>query len=153
MMKNTVSTTVLQLDNFLPYRISVLANRLSRTLAGRYQTQFQISIAEWRVLAVLGETPDLSAAEVADKTAMDKVAVSRAVNRLTSVGLLSKHLAEQDKRRSVLSLTTEGTLIYQQIVPVALSFERSLKAALTATELTHLHTLLAKIQGLDVEAL
>ncbi len=69
--------TPLELDSFLPYRISVLANTISTTLAGAYSQRFDLRIPEWRVLATLGGYPDSSAREVARRTAMDKVAVSR----------------------------------------------------------------------------
>ena len=73
---------LLQLDNFLPYRLSVLTNLVSTAIAGAYRERFGLSIPAWRVLAVLANSPDLSAAEVGQRTAMDKVAVSRAVRAL-----------------------------------------------------------------------
>jgi DNA-binding MarR family transcriptional regulator len=60
----------------------VLTNLISSAIAGAYRERFGLSIPEWRVLAVLANSPDLSAAEVAQRTAMDKVAVSRAVRSL-----------------------------------------------------------------------
>ena len=39
-------------------------------------------MTEWRVMAVLARFEGLSAREVAERTAMDKVAVSRALARL-----------------------------------------------------------------------
>jgi DNA-binding MarR family transcriptional regulator len=73
---------LLELERFLPYRLSVLANTMSAAIAGAYAERFQLSIPEWRVLAVLARAPGLSAAQVAERTAMDKVAVSRAVAAL-----------------------------------------------------------------------
>ena len=69
----------LDLDRFLPYRLSVLSNRISTSVAQMYSEHFQLTITEWRVMAILGRYPDLSANEVAQRSAMDKVAVSRAV--------------------------------------------------------------------------
>jgi DNA-binding MarR family transcriptional regulator len=79
---------VLELERFLPYRLSVLSNRLSNAIARSYEQRFQLSVTEWRVIAVLGRFPGLSANEVAERTAMDKVAVSRAVARLLESGRL-----------------------------------------------------------------
>lgn len=67
----------LDLEHFLPYRLSVLSNTVSTALAGAYARRFGLSIPQWRVIAVLARTPGLSAAAVAERTAMDKVAVSR----------------------------------------------------------------------------
>ena len=72
----------LDLEHFLPYRLSVLSNRISQAIASRYAQRFEIGVTEWRVVAVLGRYPGLSAGEVAARTAMDKVAVSRALARL-----------------------------------------------------------------------
>ena len=72
----------LVLEDFLPYRLSVLSNTVSTAIAGAYHERFGLSIPEWRVLCILAMTPDLSAAEVAQRTAMDKVAVSRATASL-----------------------------------------------------------------------
>ena len=69
----------LHLDRFIPYRLSVLTNTVSMIIAGAYEREFGLSIPQWRVIAVLARYPDLSAVEVAERTAMDKVAVSRAV--------------------------------------------------------------------------
>src|SRR3546814_1367690 len=72
----------LELERFLPYRLSVLSNRVSQKIADTYAERFGLAVTEWRVIAVLGRYPDLSAGAVAERTAMDKVAVSRAVARL-----------------------------------------------------------------------
>src|SRR5215475_3245077 len=92
----------LDLEHFLPYRLSILSNTISQAIAREYELRFQLSITEWRVIAVLGLYPDLSAGEVAARTAMDKVAVSRAVARLGKAGRVRRTLADHDRRRSVL---------------------------------------------------
>src|SRR5690606_42112870 len=76
----------LDLDRFLPYRLSVLSNAVSAAIAREYAERFRLGITEWRVMAVLGLDPGLSASEVAGRTALDKVAGSRAVARLVGGG-------------------------------------------------------------------
>src|SRR3954469_13741602 len=78
----------LDLEHFLPYRLSVLSNRISSAIAREYSQRFGLGVTEWRVMAVLGRYPGLSANQVATRTAMDKVAVSRAVARLLDAGRL-----------------------------------------------------------------
>ena len=94
---------VLELDRFLPYRLSVLSNRISQDIARLYAERFALGITEWRVLAVLGRYPDLSASELVERTAMDKVAVSRAVARLLRDGRLKRRVHGDDRRRSSCS--------------------------------------------------
>ena len=57
----------LLLDRFIPFRLSVLTNKVSGAIARHYSERFGLSIPEWRVMAVLGETPGLSAREAATK--------------------------------------------------------------------------------------
>ena len=99
-MPAPANAPALSLEHFLPYRLSVLANTVSSALAGAYALRFGLTIPQWRVIAVLARTPGLSAADVAERTAMDKVAVSRAVAGLARTGRLRRATAAGDRRRS-----------------------------------------------------
>ena len=136
----------LDLDRFLPYRLSVLSNRVSQDIARLYAERFGLGITQWRILAVLGRYPDLSATEVAERTAMDKVAVSRAVASLLDAGLLRRRAHGADRRRSVLELSARGYRIYDEVAPLALAFEQRLLAGLSPDER---RTLLALFDKLD----
>ena len=135
----------LNLKEFLPYRLSIVTNRISASFARLYSEKFNLSIPEWRVMAVLGQQPGLSADEVCGETEMDKVPVSRAVSKLLSKGLLMRNFSGQDRRRSILHLSEAGYGMYAQIVPLALTYEAELKAALTAEEQSQLEVLLDKL--------
>ncbi len=124
----------LELDHFLPYRLSVLSNTVSTAIAGAYQRRFGLTIPEWRVMAVLAMNPGLSAAQVAQRTAMDKVAVSRAVTSLLQHRRIGRQMARHDRRRSLLRLSPAGQRVYAQVVPFALAYERDLLEPLTARE-------------------
>lgn len=147
------ATEPLALEAFLPYRLATLSNRVSRAIAALYSERFGISIPEWRVMAVLGERPEISARAVAERTAMDKVAVSRAVRRLLAKGFLERHFAPDDRRRSVLALSAAGRRVYGEVVPLARAFEARLLAALTREERAILSLLLAKLEALGIEDL
>src|SRR5690625_34245 len=136
---------VLELEHFLPYRLSVVSNHISQTIANAYAERFGISITEWRVLAVLGRYPELSANGVAERTAMDKVAVSRAVARLFKTGLIERETHDSDRRRSVLRLSTAGYRIYDQVAPMALDYERRLLAGFSDAERATLARLIDRL--------
>jgi len=140
------STLELDLGDFLPYRLSVLSNTVSTAIAGAYAQRFGLTIAQWRVVAVLARTPGLSAAAVAERTAMDKVAVSRAVAGLIRAGRVRRAMARSDRRRSMLTLTTRGRVVYARIVPWALEYERRLLAELAARERAQFDMMLARLQ-------
>ena len=142
----------LELQNFLPYRLSVLSHRPSDAIARAYSQRFALGVTEWRVMAVLGRYPDLSANQVAQRTAMDKVAVSRAVAKLLDSGRLLRAFDDDDRRRSVLRLSEAGYAIYDQIVPLALGFERQLLGDMDAAERTLLFRLLDRLDELELRA-
>lgn len=114
------------LEDFLPYRLSITSHTVSTNIARVYEKRFGVSIPEWRVIAVLGRYPGLSAVEVADRTLMDKVAVSRAVTKLIKNGRIDREFADADRRRSILNLSEEGRKVHNEIAPLALDFERQL---------------------------
>lgn len=138
---------VLELEYFLPYRLSVLSNRISQEIARLYAERFALNVTEWRLLAVLGRYPDLTATELAERTAMDKVAVSRAVASLVAEGRLTRKVDGDDRRRSKLRLSAKGYRIYDQVAPLALAYERELVAGLRADERAALDRLLQLVEA------
>lgn len=143
---------MLDLERFLPYRLSVLSNRISADIAQLYATRFDLSIPEWRVIAVLAKRPGLSATEVAQRTAMDKVAVSRAVSSLLDAGRIQRDIDGDDRRKSVLRLTDAGRAVYEDVAPKALAYEQRLLGALRSDERQALDRLLARMEQLTGEA-
>ena len=119
-------TDELILENFLPYRLAVLSHTVSTKIASVYDKRFGLSIPEWRVIAILGRFPGLSAVEVAERTMLDKVAVSRAVSKLIKNGRLHREFADADRRRSILNLSEEGHRVHDEVAPLALQFEQDL---------------------------
>lgn len=140
-----MKATMLDLEQFLPYRLSVLSNTISGTLAEAYSSQHGLSISEWRVLAILGRFPGSSAGEVAARGAMDKVAVSRAVSRLLDAGRIRRRFADADRRRSILELSARGWKIYRQVTPILLAYEADLLDGLSAPERRQLDKLLKRL--------
>ncbi|GAB6195070.1 MarR family winged helix-turn-helix transcriptional regulator [Lysobacter xanthus] len=142
----------LDLEHFLPYRLSVLSNRVSGAIARMYSERFGLGVTEWRVMAVLGRYPDLSAGEVAQRTAMDKVAVSRAVASLAESGRVERETHGDDRRRSVLRLSEAGRAVHAEIAPLALAFERRLLDGIPAAERDVLFRLLDRLDELELQA-
>jgi DNA-binding MarR family transcriptional regulator len=114
------------LEDFLPYRLSITSHTVSTNIARVYEKRFSVSIPEWRVIAILGRYPGLSAVEVADRTLMDKVAVSRAVTKLIKNGRIDREFADADRRRSILNLSEAGQEVHNEIAALALQFEQEL---------------------------
>lgn len=133
------------LEDFLPYRLSILSNTVSSTIASAYNKRFGLSIPEWRVIAVLGRFPGISAVEVAERTLMDKVAVSRAVTKLIKTGRIDRQFADADRRRSILHLSEEGRNVHDEIAPLALKFEEDLLHGLSEEEINTLNVVMERL--------
>jgi DNA-binding MarR family transcriptional regulator len=135
----------LELERFLPYRLSILSNTISQGIADDYQKRYDLSVTEWRVMAVLARFDGLSAREVAERTAMDKVAVSRALARLVEAGRVNRDTHDGDKRRSVLGLSEAGWKLHDEVAPMARAREREVLAKLDQEERVWLERILDKL--------
>jgi DNA-binding MarR family transcriptional regulator len=135
----------LDLEHFLPYRLSILSNRVSRAIAARYAKAFDLTIPEWRIIAVLGRRPGLSAKDIAEATEMDKVAVSRAVARLVAARRIVGEADAADGRRQLLWLSAQGEALHARIAPIALQAEQRLLATLDARERKQLDALIDRL--------
>ena len=125
---------ILQLERYLPYRLSILSNRISALISEIYSYKFALSITEWRIIAVLGEYPDVSADEVSLKTQIEKSILSRAINKLVQRKLLQREFDPFDRRRSMLRLTATGLSVYDEVVPVSYDYEKALVSCFTDAE-------------------
>lgn len=136
----------IELEQFLPYRLSVLTNTISSIIAGSYRDRFGLGIPDWRVMAVLARYPGSSAQQLAEHTRMDKVAVSRSVSRLVERELLTRKVAADDRRRSSLYLSPAGEQIYARIVPLARDYEARLLQGISPERRAALDGLLNDLQ-------
>ncbi|EIL93626.1 MULTISPECIES: MarR family winged helix-turn-helix transcriptional regulator [Rhodanobacter] len=135
----------LELERFVPYQLSIVSNTVSQAIADDYQQRYDLGVTEWRVMAVLARFDGLSAREVAERTAMDKVAVSRALARLVAAGRVRRETHSDDKRRSVLDLTPAGWRIHDEVAPMARQRERELLGQLEPEEQRWLRSILDKL--------
>ena len=142
----------LDLRAFLPYRLSALTNRISRGFAALYSEQFGLGIPEWRVMAVLGQSPGLSADQVCARTEMDKVTVSRAVSKLLTKKYVQRDTDAADRRRSVLGLSGRGSRMYARIIPLARQYEHQLLRGLDPAQQRQLWAILDGLDGVTATA-
>lgn len=139
------SSVLINLEQFLPFRISVLSNRVSANIAKVYGDRYGIAIPEWRVITLLALYPGSSASEVSDRSAMDKVAVSRAVARLLERGFIRRETHGDDRRRSMLALSPAGRQVYETAAPLVNAMEERLMSVLSDEERKVLETLIDRL--------
>ena len=125
----------MKLKNFLPYQLSVLSNKVSQGIALYYREQHDISIPEWRVLALLSDINHQTAKELAAHSQMDKVKISRTMKLLESKGLITERTCKEDARARRYNLTVNGTQLINEVKPKALDFEKRLISSLSQNEI------------------
>jgi DNA-binding MarR family transcriptional regulator len=135
-----------QLERFLPYRFDRLAKHISVSLAGVYRRRFSVSVPQWRILALLHETPHMSAKDIAQQGNLDKVMVSRALVGLEERGLLERYISAEDARVNELCLTLVGAQLFECIAPLALRWEADFLKVLTQQEREDLSGILYKLE-------
>ena len=124
----------LSLQAFIPYKLAVVANRLSQSIGSLFEQRHGIQIPEWRILMALHSCGPLAPNEVVDHTSMDKARVSRAQRRLVALDLVAASGDPRDGRRLVLFLTRKGTRLCAEIIPAARQTEAWFLSVLPAAE-------------------
>lgn len=136
-----------QLERFLPFRLSVLANRLARRVARVASGQFQLSAPEWRVIAVLGRFGALPNHQVIELTCLDPVRTSRAVSTLLRKAYINRVETPSDRRRATLELTAAGTGVFEAMIPLAMEAEESVLGSASEEDRAQLEAILTKLEN------
>jgi DNA-binding MarR family transcriptional regulator len=141
-----------KLEDFIPYKLSVVANRVSQSIGRLFETQFNIQVPEWRIMMALYAYDDLAFNEVVDQTSMDKARVSRAQRRLVDLALINTVNDPTDGRKVILSLTAKGEKMCADILPHVAEREAWYLAALDDQEHHQLDVILDKLMKRSQEA-
>ena len=137
----------LALEEYLPHRLSVASKLVTALLQNCYAESFGLTIAEWKILTVVGHGGPISPTAVGGRTDMDKVQISRSAANLVGRGLLSQTTDPSDGRGRLLRLTRKGTTLYNNSIPVARKFEATLAEGLSRTEWAALRKALVKLEA------
>jgi DNA-binding MarR family transcriptional regulator len=140
-----------KLEDFIPHKLSVVANRVSQSIGRLFETRFNVQIPEWRIIMALYAYNDLVFNEVVDRTSMDKARVSRAQRRLVDLGMIETFGDPEDGRKVILSLTPTGVEVCEQILPEAARREAWFLAALDDHEHQQLDIILDKLMKRSLE--
>jgi DNA-binding MarR family transcriptional regulator len=115
--------------------VHILSNRIGRAFYSEVETKFGVTIAEWRVMLTLASEPGVSAAEITNSWAMEKMSVNRAIQRLIDNGNVSRSRDPEDGRSYRLSLTAKGRKLYARIAPAANKRYTEIISSVSAEEL------------------
>lgn len=135
------------LSEFLPYRMAVLAARMSRLISTVYEERFGISMPEWRVIVHLGRCESVSVREIHNCVNLEKPRVSRAVTRLQQAGLVHKTPSTMDQRLVEIALTDKGKGVLNEIIPEAQAFEAQMLDGFSEDEHAQLIDLMERLHA------
>jgi len=107
----------LELKAFFPYQVRLFYRSVSDSVAKVYTEKFNLTVSEWRIMAVLGSSDMFSASELVARSSLGKVNVSRAIKGLKAAGYARRDIDFEDKRRAVVRLTAEGRRVAAILFP------------------------------------
>lgn len=132
------------LTQFLPYLVNRAGTVMAREF-GRALEPLGISVSEWRVLAALLARDDLRMSELADLTSIDRTTLSRLVGRMADADFVQRSRTGDDAREVRISLTDEGKLVGELILPLAAHYEAVSLQGLSEADATHLKAMLMTV--------
>ncbi len=139
------AATSLDMPAFFPYRLAVVAEAVSQTMAAVYADRFALTRQEWRVLAALADRGPATATEVAEYSTLDKMQVSRAVAALEARGAVVRSPGAEDRRTKTLVMTPGGRDLFAAIVPLVLERQERLLAGFSPDERAVLATTIERL--------
>lgn len=126
------------------YNLQRLASVSSR-IATRYMLDdFQLTVQEWRALAVLDFLGDAPLNILAQRAGIQKSQTSRLIADLSKRGYIQRKRHPSDKRSTLLSLTKTGADLVQKILAQSRIRNRKMLKGLDDAERVQLMALLGK---------
>jgi DNA-binding MarR family transcriptional regulator len=124
----------LNLGDFVPYYVRVIANRLAQAASRTYSSKYGIGLTEWICLAVLAREQEISASRICEISGFDKGLISRSVNALEDKGFVQSKPVATHNRKRLIRFTPAGRELYLQIGELALRREEALLEGLSGQD-------------------
>ena len=123
------------LGDYLPY----LANRVGTLVAEQFGVEalapHRLSIAMWRVMAVLASMGGQRQTDLADLTSIESSTLSRLVTRLVRMGLATRTRSAHSNREVAVKLSAKGSALVTRLIPIARQYETVAIAGLSREDL------------------
>lgn len=136
---------VLDLDNYIPFLLSAIGNKWSRSSSGLYLKEFGVGVTEWRIIAMLAIEPCITAYRICQVIGLDKAATSRALKTLEGRGLVRSWQEDPANHRKLVALTDAGGAMHDRIIAVAHRREALMLSDLSRDEVIVLAELLRRM--------
>lgn len=125
----------MSIRKLISYRLSRAASLMSRGAALRYRRECDVSLGEWRAIALLADLPSPGLLELAREAGLDKAQMSRVISSLLDRGLVTREPSPAGRRAIELDLSDEGEKEYAKLIAAAQERDEAFRNALTKQEL------------------
>jgi DNA-binding MarR family transcriptional regulator len=130
-----VHRSSLDLSEYLPYLINRVGSALAVHFTEHPLAAHGLSIAMWRVLAVLSSNGGQRQIDLAELTSIDASTLSRLVSRLVRMGLVTRTRSTNSSREVLVSLSRKGRGVVNKLLPIARRYENIVSAGVPKREL------------------
>ena len=137
----------LDLSDYLPYLVNRVGNIIADQFGEEALAPHGLSIAMWRVMTVLASTGGQRQIDLADLTSIDSSTLSRLVTRLVRIGLVTRARSTSSNREVAIKLSSKGSALVAQLIPIGREFESAAIAGLAPEELMTLKRCLRRMYG------
>ena len=138
--------SLIDLDKFLPYRLTYISEALSRSTSMRYR-QSGVTAPEWRIMAVLSSKQVASSKLLQHHTGLSKTMVNRTVESLLAKGWIDRQSTESDRRQNKITITDTGGAVFSEATRFVREIHEEWLRAFTDAERSELYRLLDKLQA------
>lgn len=135
----------LDLSEHLPYLINRVGSALVVRFCADALARAHLSIASWRVLAVLATHGVLRQTDLAEMTSIEVSTLSRLITRLVRVGLVRRTRSRADGREVAVALTAKARGLLGKLVPVAAGLQDTATRGIAKRDLAMLRRLLRRM--------
>jgi DNA-binding MarR family transcriptional regulator len=135
----------LDLDNYLPYLVNRVGVIIAEQYGGEALAPYRLSIAMWRIMAVLASSGGLRLIDLAGLTSIEVSTLSRIVTRLVRIGVVTRTRSASSTREVVVKLTAKGSAQVARLIPIAHDYEAIAIAGLSAEEVAVLKRCLRRV--------
>jgi DNA-binding MarR family transcriptional regulator len=140
-----VKDAKLDLDNYLPYLVNRVGTIIAEQYGGEALAPYRLSIAMWRIMAVLASAGGQRQIDLAGLTSIDVSTLSRIVTRLVRMGVVSRTRSANSTREVVVKLTAKGNAQVARLIPIAQSYETVATAGLSPEDVAVLKRSLRRV--------
>ncbi|WP_425405016.1 MarR family winged helix-turn-helix transcriptional regulator [Hwanghaeella sp.] len=127
------------------WRLSYASNSFNFPLYQEFETEFDITRPEFVTLLCAAHKETVYPYDIYASTLLPKNSISRGLTRLEKKKLIKRTADREDKRRSMISLTSEGRKLYDILIARALDRQALIFDVLTNRERQQLTKLLLKV--------